>query len=209
MRSSREPDRDAGVKGMTKGLNKSLRNRNNANTPIDAVEAPEREQPEGTEEEASKNDGMGQDPSYSLAGSGAQNPNNNRGYTDEEYEKYNAQADKGDDSPTWSLAQPLPHIVRPGMRHGALPEDRKEDKGAMTESDEDPAQTDEVRKQQSTEKRMKKVNDPREDGFFNTWSKIRHYLREPMAEWLGVSFLISPKSSTDLLINIFRRQLWQ
>ncbi|OQD67486.1 hypothetical protein PENPOL_c003G04490 [Penicillium polonicum] len=171
MRSSREPDRDAGVK--------------------DAVEAPEREQPEGTEEEASKNDGMGQDPSYSLAGSGAQNPNNNRGYTDEEYEKYNAQADKGDDSPTWSLAQPLPHIVRPGMRHGALPEDRKEDKGAMTESDEDPAQTDEVRKQQSMEKRMKKVNDPREDGFFNTWSKIRHYLREPMAEWLGTTMAMT------------------
>ncbi|KAJ5427201.1 hypothetical protein N7465_002271 [Penicillium sp. CMV-2018d] len=171
MGSSREPDRDAGVK--------------------DAVEAPEREQPEGTEEEASKNDGMGQDPSYSLAGSGAQNPNNNRGYTDEEYDKYNSQADKGDDSPTWSLAQPLPHIVRPGMRHGALPEDRKEDKGAMTESDEDPAQTNEVRKQQSTEKRMKKVNDPREDGFFNTWSKIRHYLREPMAEWLGTTMAMT------------------
>ncbi|CAI7625999.1 hypothetical protein N7527_002943 [Penicillium freii] len=168
---SREPDRDAGVK--------------------DAVEAPEREQPEGTEEEASKNDGMGQDPSYSLAGSGAQNPNNNRGYTDEEYEKYNSQADKGDDGPTWSLAQPLPHIVRPGMRHGALPEDRKEDKGATTESDEDPAQTDKVRKQQSTEKRMKKVNDPREDGFFNTWSKIRHYLREPMAEWLGTTMAMT------------------
>ncbi|KAJ5968948.1 hypothetical protein N7501_005196 [Penicillium viridicatum] len=171
MGSSREPDRDAGVK--------------------DAVEAPEREQPEGTEEEASKNDGMGQDPSYSLAGSGAQNPNNNRGYTDEEYDKYNSQADKGDDGPTWSLAQPLPHIVRPGMRHGALPEDRKEDKSAMTESNEDPAQTNEVRKQQSTEKRMKKVNDPREDGFFNTWSKIRHYLREPMAEWLGTTMAMT------------------
>jgi hypothetical protein len=145
------------------------------------VEAPEREQPEGTEEERSKYDGMGQNPSYSLAGSGAQNPNNSRAYTDEEYDKYNFQAEKEDDGPTWSLAQPLPHIVRPGMRHGALPEDRNEDKVARTEKDEDPAQTDE-------EKRMKKVNDPREDGFFNTWSKIRHYLREPMAEWLGVSF---------------------
>ncbi|KAJ5214052.1 hypothetical protein N7449_001221 [Penicillium cf. viridicatum] len=171
MGSSREPDRDAGVK--------------------DAVEAPEREQPEGTEEEGSKNDGMGQNPSYSLAGSGAPNPNNNRGYTDEEYEKYNYQADKGEDGPTWSLAQPLPHIVRPGMRHGALPEDRSEDKVAITENDEDPAQTDEVRKQQSAEKRTKKVNDPREDGFFNTWSKIRHYLREPMAEWLGTTMAMT------------------
>ncbi|CRL18388.1 Major intrinsic protein [Penicillium camemberti] len=171
MGPSREPYGDTGVK--------------------DAMEAPEHEQPEGTEEEGSKNDGMGQNPSYSLAGSGAQNPNNNRGYTDEEYEKYNFQADKGEDGPTWSLAQPLPHIVRPGMRHGALPEDRKEDKGAMTESEEDPAQTDEVRKQQSAEKRMKKVNDPREDGFFNTWSKIRHYLREPMAEWLGTTMAMT------------------
>lgn len=187
MGPSQEFDRDTGVKGMSKRLNKSLRSGDNANTLIDAVEAPEREQPEGTEEEGSKNDGMGHNPSYSLAGSGAQNPNNNRGYTDEEYEKYNFQADKGEEGPTWSLAQPLPHIVRPGMRHGALPEDRKEDKGAMTESDEDPAQMDEVRKQQSAENRKKKVNDPREDGFFNTWSKIRHYLREPMAEWLGVS----------------------
>ncbi|KAJ5607880.1 hypothetical protein N7537_004499 [Penicillium hordei] len=164
MGSSQEPDRDAGVK--------------------DAVEAPEREQPEGTEEERSKYDGMGQNPSYSLAGSGAQNPNNSRAYTDEEYDKYNFQAEKEDDGPTWSLAQPLPHIVRPGMRHGALPEDRNEDKVARTEKDEDPAQTDE-------EKRMKKVNDPREDGFFNTWSKIRHYLREPMAEWLGTTMAMT------------------
>ncbi|KAJ5501139.1 Major intrinsic protein, partial [Penicillium expansum] len=158
---------------------------------IDAVEAPEHEQPGGTEEEGSKNDAMGNNPSYSLAGSGAQNPNNNRGYTDEEYEQYNSQADKGDDGPTWSLAQPLPHIVRPGMRHGALPEDRKEDQGAMTENEEDLAQTDEIRKQQSAENRMKKVNDPREDGFFNTWSKIRHYLREPMAEWLGTTMAMT------------------
>ncbi|KAK4867771.1 hypothetical protein LT330_006676 [Penicillium expansum] len=171
MGSSKKPSRDGGVK--------------------DAVEAPEHEQPGGTEEEGSKNDAMGNNPSYSLAGSGAQNPNNNRGYTDEEYEQYNSQADKGDDGPTWSLAQPLPHIVRPGMRHGALPEDRKEDQGAMTENEEDLAQTDEIRKQQSAENRMKKVNDPREDGFFNTWSKIRHYLREPMAEWLGTTMAMT------------------
>ncbi|KAJ9483241.1 hypothetical protein VN97_g10172 [Penicillium thymicola] len=123
MGSSREPDWDACFK--------------------DAMEASESEQPEGTEEERSKNDGMGQYPSFSLAGSGAQNPNNNRGYTGEEYGKYDSQADKGDDCPTWSLTQPLPHIVRPGTRHGALSEDRREDKGAMTESDEDPMQTDE------------------------------------------------------------------
>ncbi|CAP99447.1 hypothetical protein E8E15_004555 [Penicillium rubens] len=171
MASLREPGRDAGVK--------------------DTVETPEREQPGGTEEKGSKNDGMGNIPSYSLAGSGAQNPNNNRGYADEEYKQYNPQYGKSDDEPTWSLAQPFPHIVRPGMRHGALPEDRREDEGDMKESDQDLAQADEVRKLRSVERRMKRVNDPKEDGFFNTWSKIRHYLREPLAEWLGTTMAMT------------------
>lgn len=72
------------------------------------------------------------------------------------------------------------------MRHGALPEDRKEDKEAMQngEYDESPK----AKKQRSAEARANRVNGPNEDGFFNTWSKIRHYLREPLAEWLGVSF---------------------
>lgn len=30
------------------------------------------------------------------------------------------------------------------------------------------------------------AQDKCEDGFFNSWSRIRHYLREPLAEWLGV-----------------------
>lgn len=191
-------------------LKRSLKG-NKANIAIDTVETPEREQPGGTEEKGSKNDGMGNIPSYSLAGSGAQNPNNNRGYADEEYKQYNPQYGKGDDEPTWSLAQPFPHIVRPGMRHGALPEDRKEDKDDMEENGPDIAQADEVRKQQSVEKRMKRVNDPKEDGFFNTWSKIRHSLREPLAEWLGVSSCYDLKKTptSDLLTDISCRQLWQ
>ncbi|KAJ5445481.1 Major intrinsic protein [Penicillium cf. griseofulvum] len=167
----RESDRDAGVQ--------------------DAVEAPEHEQQGGTQEEGSKNDGLGNIPSYSLAGSGAQNPNNNRGYTNEEYEQYSSQFHKGRESPTWSLAQPLPHIIRPGMRHGALPEDRREDRGLTAENGQDLAHMNEVQKQQSVENRMKKVNDPREDGFFNTWSKFRHHLREPLAEWLGTTMAMT------------------
>jgi aquaglyceroporin related protein len=158
----------------------------------DAVAAPEHEQQEGTQEEGSKNDGLGNIPSYSLAGSGAQNPSNNRGYTNEEYQQYISQFHKGKDgdSPTWSLAQPLPHIIRPGMRHGALPEDRREDQDPM-ENDQDLAHMDEVQKQQSEANRKKKVNDPREDDFFNTWSKIRHHLREPLAEWLGTTMAMT------------------
>ncbi|KAJ5502504.1 hypothetical protein N7463_005378 [Penicillium fimorum] len=174
MGSSKEPDRDAGGK--------------------DVVEYPEPLQQEGTQEEGSKNDGMGNNPSYSLAGSGAQNPNNNRGYTDQEYEKYNSQLNQEDDKPTWSLAQPLPHIVRPGMRHGALPEDRQEDQdsqGNTTQNGEDLAHRYEIQKQQSVENRMKRVNDPKEDGFFNSWSKIRHHLREPLAEWLGTTMAMT------------------
>jgi aquaglyceroporin related protein len=75
--------------------------------------------------------------------------------------------------------------MRPGMRHGALPEDRKED--AEATQDEDPNESLEAKKQCSQEARAKRVNDPREDGFFNSWSKFRHKFREPLAEWLGVS----------------------
>ena len=191
----RESDQDVGVQGMING-SKRLRNSNNANIAIDTVEAPEREQQEGTQEEGSKNDGLGNVPSYSLAGSGAQNPSNNRGYTNQEYEQYSSQFHKGKegDSPTWSLAQPLPHVLRPGMRHGALPEDRREDQAPMAENGQDLAHMDEVQKQKSVENRKKKVNDPKEDEFFNTWSKIRHHLREPLAEWLGVSFQYGPKN---------------
>lgn len=155
-------------------------------TTPDTTKTPEYEAPGGTQEEGSKNEGLGTNPSFSLAGSGAQNPNNsNQGpYMDQEYQSYNPQYGHENDGPTWSLAQPLPHIVRPGMRHGALPEDRKEDKEAMQNGNYD--ESPEAKKQRSAEARAQRVNGPNEDGFFNTWSKIRHYLREPLAEWLGV-----------------------
>lgn len=134
---------------------------------------------------------MGTNPNFSLAGDGAQNPNNTNQapYLDQDYQAYNPQYGQPDSGPTWSLAQPLPHIVRPGMRHGALPEDRKEDEEVMQNGDYD--ESPEAKQQRSAEARAKRVNDPKEDGFFNTWSKIRHNLREPLAEWLGVSS-ISP-----------------
>ena len=56
------------------------------------------------------------------------------------------------------------------MQHGSLPEDRKDDQQRV-QNDQPPA----------TES-----DDKSDDGFFNTWTKIRHYLREPLAEWLGV-----------------------
>ncbi|KAJ5168205.1 uncharacterized protein N7482_003799 [Penicillium canariense] len=136
----------------------------------DSVEPREYEPPEGTQEAATKSHGLGNNPDFSLAGSGAENPANNA-YVSEDYQAYNSQYGQVQDTPVWSLSQPLPHIVRPGMRHGALPEDRKEDRQAG----QDP----------SARERQDQPTDPRNDGFFNTWSKFRYHLRESLAEWLG------------------------
>lgn len=95
--------------------------------------------------------------------------------------QYNPQYGKQDENPTWSLAQPLPHIVRPGMQHGALPEDRQEDKEGMKPGHGSTSQN---------------AQDKSDDGFFNTWSQIRHLLREPLAEWLGVGLLRPIPNST-------------
>lgn len=136
----------------------------------DTVEPQEYEPPEGTREAASKNDGLGNNPGFSLAAHENRNPNSSNAYITPD-----CRSQRGEDqnAPTWSLAEPLPHIVRPGMQHGALPEDRKEDR----QTGQDPA---------VGEKQNQPTN-PRDDNFFNTWSRIRHYLREPLAEWLGVS----------------------
>ncbi|KAJ6012204.1 hypothetical protein N7499_012828 [Penicillium canescens] len=157
----------------------------------DTVQIPEKEAPNGTEEAGSRNEGLGNNPSFSLANSSAQNgnpsKNQNDTYLDDEYQDYNPQYGQGNYGPTWSLAQPLPHIVRPGMRHGALPEDRKENAEDMKRRGEDPSQKGAAQKQQVADTRVKQNKDTDKEGFFNTWTKIRHYLREPMAEWLGTT----------------------
>jgi aquaglyceroporin related protein len=136
------------------------------------VEPSEYEPPEGTQEAASKNDAVGNNSDFNIAGSNAQNPNSNA-YVSDDYRAYNPQYGQEQDTPVWSLSQPLPHIVRPGMCHGALPGDRKED----TQAGQD----------HSAGERQDQPTNEKDDGFFNTWSKIRHHLREPLAEWLGVS----------------------
>ncbi|KAJ5798843.1 Major intrinsic protein [Penicillium pulvis] len=140
----------------------------------------EHEAPEGTQEEGDKGEDAGDNPTFSLAGPGASNPASNA-YVGDLYRQYNPQYGKEVDSPTWSLAQPLPHIVRPGMQHGALPEDRKEDKQAgQNGHGPGPDKT-----------RSKDDSQGSEDGFFNTWSKFRHKIREPLAEWLGITIAMT------------------
>lgn len=73
------------------------------------------------------------------------------------------------------------------MRHGALPEDRKENAEDMRRHGQDPNQKSAAQKQQVSDTHVKQNKDTDDQGFFNTWSKIRHHLREPIAEWLGVS----------------------
>ncbi|KAJ5408550.1 hypothetical protein N7509_002433 [Penicillium cosmopolitanum] len=138
---------------------------------VSSDDFPEHEAPGGTQEAGSKDEGAGNNPIFSLAGPGANNPASNA-YIGDQYMAYNPQYGKQDENPTWSLAQPLPHIVRPGMQHGALPEDQKEDAESLKNGHGAAGH---------------QAQDKSEYGFFNSWSRIRHYLREPLAEWLGTT----------------------
>lgn len=131
---------------------------------------------------------------FSLAGPNPWRKGNR--YVSPEYQNFNPQYGEksNEDEPVWSLAQPLPHIVRPSMRRGVLPEDRKEDKkhpqaGESKEKTEEEA----VDAQQGPTEIGGEPRTAAADhrGFFNSWCKIRYYLREPLAEWLGVRFLLA------------------
>lgn len=72
------------------------------------------------EEDHEKENALGNDPVFSLA-----NPTSNKHpipqnqlYEDPEYRTYSPRYAKEDNQPLWSLAQPLPRIIRPGMRLG-------------------------------------------------------------------------------------------
>ncbi|PYI09221.1 aquaporin [Aspergillus sclerotiicarbonarius CBS 121057] len=128
---------------------------------------------------------------FSVAGRNAYHaPLAQRGaYMHPDYESLNPQYGNQGDGPVWSLAQPLPHVVRDGMRYGALPEDRKE-------------QREEERREEGREQPPPAADEPPTDmpqhevppneiGFFNTWSKIRWHLKEPLGEWLGTTIAIT------------------
>lgn len=66
-----------------------------------------------TEEDHQKEDATGTNPEFSLAG-----PYNNPQsvYVSPEYRENNPGYGKPHDEPLWSLAQPFPRVIRPGMR---------------------------------------------------------------------------------------------
>lgn len=66
-----------------------------------------------TEEDRQKEDATGTNPDFSLAGP-YNNPQNI--YISPQYRELDPNYDKPHDEPLWSLAQPFPRVVRPGMR---------------------------------------------------------------------------------------------
>ena len=75
-----------------------------------------------SEEDYEKENALGTEPQFSLAGPNTAmrsmySPSQNI-YEDPEYRNLNPQYGKSQDEPLWSLAQPLPRVVRPGMSLG-------------------------------------------------------------------------------------------
>ncbi|PWY86766.1 putative aquaglyceroporin [Aspergillus heteromorphus CBS 117.55] len=132
-----------------------------------------------------RNQSHGSQPPFSLAGNNpyyAPTPQHGA-YISPDYESLNPQyGQEQDEGPVWSLAQPLPHVVRDGMRFGALPEDRKEEQAEQGRERPPPA---------SGEPPTDMPQPAETRGFFNQWCKVRHYLREPLAEWLGTTVAIT------------------
>lgn len=72
-------------------------------------------------EDREKQNALGTEPQFSLAGPNtvmrSVDPSQNI-YEDPEYRDLNPQYGKSHNEPLWSLAQPLPRVVRPGMSLG-------------------------------------------------------------------------------------------
>ncbi|PKY03256.1 aquaporin [Aspergillus campestris IBT 28561] len=135
-------------------------------------------------------------PQFSLAGHNPWHQGNK--YISPEYESMNPHygAKSEDDGPVWSLSQPLPRVVRPGMRRGILPEDREEDNTADPRAGQSEGRTeqeamDAQEGRTDTGPQRDTTAEDQEGEFLNTWCKIRHYMREPLAEWLGVTVAVS------------------
>ncbi|RDK40302.1 aquaporin [Aspergillus phoenicis ATCC 13157] len=142
-----------------------------------------------------RNQSYGSQAQFSLAGPNAYyGPLPQQGaYMHPEYQSFNPQyGNMQGDKPVWSLAQPLPHVVRDGMRYGALPEDRKEERDEDGRERPPPASEEPPTDIPKTDEARENGEEPQNEmGFFNKWSKIRYYLREPLGEWLGTTIAIT------------------
>lgn len=103
-----------------KSFQKSSHSENNR-LPGQAYETPEGQPSAIADEDREKENALGNEPSFSLA-----NPTtklhakyqSHGFYEDPEYRDYNPRYERDNNQPLWSLAVPLPRVVRPGMRLG-------------------------------------------------------------------------------------------
>ncbi|KAL4922027.1 aquaporin-like protein [Aspergillus aurantiobrunneus] len=138
---------------------------------------------------------------YSLAGP-PQTSNQGIAYLHPDYIRYNPQySQKHQDSPVWSLAQPLPHVVRNGMRASpsSLEKDDHEqeqrDRPSVTAENqpaatEPPAAEPAGKEQEQGKLEAQRATHDNRD-FFNLWGKWRGYVRQELAEWLGVTLAMT------------------
>ncbi|KAI9369678.1 aquaporin-like protein [Aspergillus egyptiacus] len=147
-------------------------------------------------------------PFISLAGS-RQAPNQGIAYLHPDYMKYNPlYGQKHRDGPIWSLATPLPRVVRDGMRWtGPQPEDENEGKDTQPgdqgppprpnahnppePAENEPPAWEPPDKEAEQGKKEAQHHTADDSDFFNKWGKWRHHVRQELAEWLGVTISLT------------------
>lgn len=134
---------------------------------------------------------------FSLAGPQPPSRKQPLAYVDPEYTLYNPHYVEGIREPVWSLAQPLPRVVRSGMRpESAAQGEDTEGQDQTPEhnqrpgpaAEEPPAEAPPSNEQDRPEARVARPDDR---GFHNSWSKLRHFLRRELAEWIGTTVAIT------------------
>ncbi|GIC94619.1 putative aquaglyceroporin [Aspergillus udagawae] len=135
---------------------------------------------------------------FPLRGSRAPPPYPGGVYLHPDYMHYNPQYGQPQNAPIWSLAQPLPHVMRPGMKNREG-QDTAADKRPNAHQEKVPAADEPPTEHPPHNDKLKaekehpeaRVAQPNERGFFNKWGEIRHQFREPLAEWLGTTIAMT------------------
>ncbi|KAL4953483.1 aquaporin-like protein [Aspergillus filifer] len=148
-------------------------------------------------------------PFQSLAG--PQTAQNNIPYLHPDYHRLNPHygEDKQARPPVWSLAAPLPRVVRSGMRQEEkmrsarqeppkqqAPEGKEQADGQVEKPNinverepaaVEPPAAEPADKEEAQGRREAQQKTADNRIYFNFWGKIRHYVRQELAEWLGVT----------------------
>ncbi|KAL5341962.1 aquaporin-like protein [Aspergillus crustosus] len=131
----------------------------------------------------------------SLAGTNTrQQPNQNTIYLHPDYLRYNPQyGQEQEKGPVWSLAHPLPHVVRNGMRdtHHQEQTDRPNANTSREPASAEPPAAEPTGHEQEQGKAEARNATPEHRDYFNLWSKWRDFMRRELAEWLGVTLAMT------------------